>query len=330
MKKFMKVCAIMVAIMLALSIILLTAGGCGGGFAGIRHAMFRPSFFNCHGCHWGDVEDWFEEWDERLEDFSWGDDWNTYNPDDDSMFSGRYDVIENKDAWSQSFAADDIRNLKLGLGGCEVTLGVSPDAEYHVSAETIKKLQAYVTGDTLVVNAMTSGSFTSLTSFSTKVEILIPQGAVFHEIEASMGAGDFKAAFLNADAIEIDIGAGRLQVEKITAGTFSLELGAGQVIIEDAAVSRKMDAEIGAGELRFTGSVPGDMDVECAMGNADIHITGSSEKEHNYDLECSAGNLTVGDSSHAGVAYEEDIHNGADSEYKLSCFMGNIKLTFSE
>ena len=326
MKKFMKTCAVIVAIMLALSMILLTAGGCGGGLRGLSRAWFWRGF-NCYGCHLGEVDDWFEEWGERLEDWSWSDDWNTYDPDSDSLFNSFYDVIENKDKWSDSFSAENISNLQLELGGCEVTIGISPDAEYHVSAKSIKKMQAYVSGDTLYVRVTTTGQINSL---NTKVEILIPEGTVFDEVEASMGAGDFKIASLSADTIKMEIGAGRLQTEKVTAGELEIELGAGQVVIKDAVVSRKFEAEIGAGELRFTGSVPGDMDVECAMGNADIHITGSSEKDHNYDLECSAGNLTVGNRSHTGVAFEDDINNGADSEYKLSCFMGNIKVTFSE
>ncbi len=326
MKKFMKTCAIMVAIMLALSIILLTAGGCGGGLRGVSRAMFWRGF-NCYGCNIGEVDEWFEEWGERLEDWSWGDDWDTYNPDTEGLFNSLYDIIENKDSWSNSFSAEDIRNLEIDLGGCEVTLGTSPDAEYHVSAKTIKKLQAYVSGDTLHVRVITSGNIVSL---STKVEILIPEGTVFHEVRASLGAGDFRIAALSADTIKMEIGAGKLQIDKVTAGKLEIELGAGQVITKDAMISEKFKAEIGAGELRFTGSVPGDMDVECAMGNADIHITGSSEDEHNYDLECNAGNLTIGSRSHAGVAFVDDINNGADSEYKLSCFMGNIKVTFSE
>lgn len=326
MKKFMKTCAIIVAIMLVLSMILLTAGGCGGGLRGVSRAMFWHGF-NCYGCNIGEVDEWFEEWGDRLEDWGWGDDWNTYNPDSEGMFNSLYDIIENKDSWSNSFSAENIRNLEIELGGCEVTLGTSPDANYHVSAKTIKKLQAYVSGDTLYVRVITSGNIVSL---STKVEILIPEGAVFHEVKASLGAGDFELGNLSADTIKMEIGAGRLQTDKVTAKKLEIELGAGQVVIKDAMISEKFKVEIGAGELRFTGSVPGDMDVECAMGNADIHITGSSEEEHNYDLECSAGNLTVGSRSHAGVAFEDDINNGADSEYKLSCFMGNIKVTFSE
>lgn len=326
MKKFMKTCAVIVAVMLALSMILLTVGGCGGGLRGMSRALFW-SGFNCYGCHLGEADEWFEKWGEKLEDWSWGDNWNTYDPDSDSLFDSFYDVIENKDKWSDSFSAENISNLQLELGGCEVTLGISPDAEYHVSAKSIKKMQAYVSGDTLYVRVTTTGQINSL---NTKVEILIPEGTVFDEVEASMGAGDFTIASLSADTIKMEIGAGRLQTEKVTARELKIELGAGQVVIKDAMVSGKFKAEIGAGELRFTGSVPGDMDVECAMGNADINITGSSEKDHNYDLECSAGNMTVGSRSHSGVAFEDDIDNGADSEYKLSCFMGNLKVTFSE
>ncbi len=330
MKKFMKTCAIIMAIMLGLSLILMTIGGCGGGMQGIKYGFWNV--FNCYGCHAGDIDDWgewLEDIGDHFDDWGWGEDWNTYSPDENSLFSDAYELIENRDKWSQSFSAENIRNLEIDLGGCEVTVGKSPDADFHVSARTIKKLQAYAAGNTLYVRVVTSGKI-NVDVLSTKVEILIPEGAVFGTVDAALGAGDFKMDALRADKIKIELGAGRLQIEEALAKEMEIQLGAGQIVIKDAAVSEKLEAELGAGELRFTGSVPGDMDVECGMGNADIHIKGSTEEEHNYDLECSAGNLTVGGRTHSGVVYEDTIHNGADSTYKLSCFMGNIKVTFSD
>lgn len=330
MKKFMKTCAIIMAVMLGLGLILMTIGGCGGGMQGLKYGFWHG--FNCYGCHsghWDEWGDWLEDFGDDFGDWGWGEDWNTYSPDENGLFSEAYDIIENQDKWSQSFSAENIRNLEIDLGGCEVTVGKSPDADFHVSARTIKKLQAYAAGNTLYVRVVTSGKI-NVDVLKTKVEILIPEGTVFDTVAAALGAGDFKMDTLNADKIEIELGAGRLQIEEAMAKEMEIQLGAGQIVIKDATVSRKLEAELGAGELRFTGIVPGDMDVECGMGNADIHIKGSTEGEHNYDLECSAGNLTVGSCSHSGVVYEENIRNGADSTYKLSCFMGNIRVTFSD
>lgn len=337
MKKFMKTCAIIMAIMLGLSLILMTIGGCGGGMKGIRYGFWRG--FNCYGCHIEDFDDWgdwldslgddLDDLGDKFDDWGWGEDWNTYSPNENGMFSEAYDIIENQDRWSQSFSAENIRNLEIALGGCEVTIGKSPDADFHVSAKTIKKLQVYAEGNTLHIRVMTSGKI-NVDVLSTKVEILIPENAAFDTVDAALGAGDFKMESLRADKIKIELGAGRLQIEEALAKKMEIELGAGQIVIKDAAISEKLDAELGAGELRFVGSVPGDMDVECGMGNADIHIKGSTEEEHNYDLECSAGNLTVGSRSHSGIVYGNTISNGADSTYKLSCFMGNIRVTFSD
>ena len=80
--------------------------------------------------------------------------------------------------------------------------------------------------------------------------------------------------------------------------------------------------------MKFTGSVPGDLAAECALGNMELAITGSTEKDHNYDLDCAAGNLTAAGQSYAGLVAEKTINNGADSNYNLSCAMGNLTLTF--
>ena len=189
MKKFMKTCAIIMAIMLGLSLILMTIGGCGGGMQGIKYGFWNV--FNCYGCHAGDIDDWgewLEDIGDHFDDWGWGEDWNTYSPDENSLFSDAYELIENRDKWSQSFSAENIRNLEIDLGGCEVTVGKSPDADFHVSARTIKKLQAYAAGNTLYVRVVTSGKI-NVDVLSTKVEILIPEGAVFGTVDAALGGG---------------------------------------------------------------------------------------------------------------------------------------------
>ena len=86
--------------------------------------------------------------------------------------------------------------------------------------------------------------------------------------------------------------------------------------------------EVGVGEIRFEGSIPGDLDATCSMGNMEITVIGSTEQDHNMQMDCAAGNLDVGSRSYAGLATEQSIDNGADSDYNLSCAMGNMTLTF--
>lgn len=316
MKKFMKVCAIIAAIILGIGIVLLAVGGCGGGFRQLARQIrngelsFGP-------------EDWNIEWDEK---WVWNEDWQTYDLDGQDMFDNSFDIIKDRDAWSQDFSTEGVQNLELALGGCKVTVEPSTDEEFHILANKITAFQAYVKNGTLYVRGLKTGNWTS--NFTMEVTIQIPDGTEFSDVTLSLGAGDFSIVTITAQNMDIEVGAGRLQIDEMKADTLSCQLGAGQVIINNAEVTGNTSLEVGVGELCFTGSLPGNLDAECAMGNMEITVAGSREQDHNLDLECAAGNLTAGSHTFAGLASEQYIDNGAASTYKLRCSMGNLSLTF--
>lgn len=319
MKKFMKGCGITAAIILVLGITLVTVGGCGGGARELAQQVIDGEFSFGEE----DLREWFGEWDEE---WVWNEEWETYDLNENSIFNQSHEVIRDVEEHSESFYEAGVTNLNLGLGGCEVTVGVSDDDGYHVSAENIGAFQAYKEGDTLYVNAIKDGNRSGKDTMS--IKILVPADAMFEHVDMSLGAGDFTINNIAAKDMELEIGAGRLQADGLVAEDISCELGAGQVVIENAVTTGNVRLETGAGELVFEGSVPGDLTAECALGNMEITITGSTEKEHNYDLECAAGNLTAAGLNYAGLVAEKNISNGADSDYNLSCAMGNLTLTF--
>ncbi|MGN1148320.1 MAG: DUF4097 family beta strand repeat-containing protein [Lachnospiraceae bacterium] len=319
MKKFMKICAITVAVILVAGIILMTVGGCGGGFKKLTNQALNGDL--SFGPE--DLPDWVSDWGDG---WVWNEEWDTYDLDVNSMFNNAYPIIKDGESCSETFSAEGIRNLELGLGGCEVTVTTSPDESFHVYAEKITAFQTYTEGDTLYVAGLKNGKWTN--NFTMKVEVQIPAGVVFECIDMELGAGDFNVDAIEAGKLDLEIGAGRLQIGTVKTNELKCQLGAGQVVIENAETTGKVSLEVGAGELVFTGSVPGDLDAECALGNMEIHILGSTEADHNFDLECAAGNLTAGSHSYAGLVSEQNIENGAASDYKLNCAMGNMTLTF--
>lgn len=308
MKKFMKVCAIMVAVVFGLGVLLVALGGFGGGFKLVSEQVWRGDL---------NIENWFP-WD-----FKSG---VRYDISEDStLFDSIHDVIRNVDSYAQDFSGDSVKNLNLDLGGCRVTIGTSPDGDYHVEAKTISSFQAYVSGETLHINAVKNGTWNTNTMVIT---IKIPAGVRLDNIAMSLGAGDFVFDRLCADEVALEIGAGRLQVDALEAENFNCELGAGQAIITNGVTTGDVTLEVGVGEIRFEGSIPGDLDATCSMGNMEITVIGSTEQDHNMQMDCAAGNLDVGSRSYAGLATEQSIDNGADSDYNLSCAMGNMTLTF--
>lgn len=318
MKKFMKVCAIVVAVIFGIGIVMFTVGGCGGGIKQAGQQILNGKL------NIG-PENFAFNWDEK---WIWNEDWESYDLNEQDLFDGSAEVIRDRESWTCDFTAEEIKNLEIQLGGCEVTITASPDESYHILASRVEALQAYVQGETLHVRGLKTGGWNLSNNIYMAVTLQVPADTLLYNVNLSFGAGDFEIVALKAQSMEIEVGAGRLQMNELQADTLACQLGAGQVIFDNAAVTGDVSLEAGVGELRFTGNISGNLTAECAMGNMEIVILGSEEKDHNYDLECAAGNLTAGSVTKSGLASEEYIDNHAASTYALSCSMGNLELTF--
>ena len=63
------------------------------------------------------------------------------------------------------------------------------------------------------------------------------------------------------------------------------------------------------------------------MGNVEMKLEGG-EKDFNYRLEGSMGNIDLGRESYSGFSNEVVLNNGADKEMQVECSMGNISIRF--
>ena len=289
----------------------------------------------------------------NLKDWIWKEEWQTYELSDSSVFDPAYPVFEEGDA-AQDFEAGEINSLKISLGGCEMALQNSEDGRFHVTAEEVKKFQAYVQDGILHVHSLDSGDWNGNLLGNgietTRIVIEIPADTVFESIEISLGAGKFTLASLAADgevklelgggdfsleslkaaSLTCGLGAGKLVIGSLLADSLDCDMGAGQFIVENATVTGAADLDMGMGELTFTGSLPANLDASCSMGQMRFKILGSRETDHNYDLECAAGSLRVGGTSYTGAAGKK-IDNGAQTSlYRLVCALGNLEVTFEE
>lgn len=335
MKKFMKICGITVLIIFLLGLGLAAIGRLGGG-RNVLQNQILSGVFNFGS----NVLNWDSRW-------LWNEEWETYDLNMDNIFDSAYDILRSGESTSD-FSSEEIHNLELSLGGCKMILKESADGSFHVNAENIQAFQTYVKGDTLYINSLVNGRW-SFSSQSTVITIEVPAGFEFEKVRMSLGAGEFTSVPLLGKEIKLELGggdftfeslktavlncklgAGRLTIENLYTENVECNMGAGQIIVRNAETTGDLDFEVGMGDLEFTGSIPGNLDAECAMGQMRFHILGSSQEDHDYDLECAMGNLSVGSSSFTGLSSDKKIDNGAGSLYHLECSMGNLEVTFSE
>ncbi len=297
-----------------LGLLLVTASGCGEGLKELADLPERIA----------DGE--FSIDSEELRDMLWNEEWTTYDVSSVTTFDEDYPTIKDEAFYEDTLSAQGITALDFELGGCEVKVETSPDADFHVTVENVSAFQAFTEENTLYVKGVQTGTWTGGLSTNMKITVQLPKDSAYEQAQMSFGAGEFQMQTVSADSITVKVGAGKLQIADLKAEQLEVQLGAGQALLENADV---VNAELtaGAGELIFTGSIPGDLHAECAMGNMEIRIWGSAQADHNYEMDCVAGNLTLEEKTYSGVS-EEKVDNQASSDYDLECAMGNLTLIF--
>ncbi|MCX4323006.1 MAG: DUF4097 family beta strand repeat-containing protein [Lachnospiraceae bacterium] len=149
------------------------------------------------------------------------------------------------------------------------------------------------------------------------------------QIKANLGAGMVTADGFEGAEISVTVGAGELLADRITAGTADFEIGAGHLSISELSISGEMDLEVSMGAAEVAGTIAGDLEAECSMGEIVMNLAGS-EDDHSYYVECGMGNVDVGSYSSGGVASHKSWNAGKSSYFDINCNMGNVTVTFEE
>lgn len=222
----------------------------------------------------------------------------------------------------------DIPDLELKLGAGEFEI-IETDRE-DILVKATKKVDVSTDSDTIRIHTPKTFHFIKIGIMEkgNHVIIEIPEGMKFEDVKMEIGAGELDCPTIVADSLRMDIGAGSIYVDEYGCKEAVASVGAGEIIIGKGR-SEDMDIDVGMGSLTFRGAVGDSLDVDCGMGNVQMWLEGS-EKDHNYEIDCGMGNVVVGSTSYGGVAADQDIDNGASSEFDLDCGMGNLEIRFEE
>lgn len=259
------------------------------------------------------------------------------------VFDSNYPVYEGDVDKTRVPEAENPDRMFLDIGGGVVEFKTSDDGNYYFSGENAIKFQCYVKGDALYVIM----DYTmNVTNQNHMVTVWIPENQTYREISFDVGSGDIHAQGLNADNIKFDVGSGEIRTQALNADdiridvgsgavtisqmetrNLTVDIGSGQVTLEKSTVKDFADIEVGVGQVDYTGSITGNLDAGCSVGAMYFKLTGSKE-DHNYEVDCSMGSVTVGSESFGGVAASRSIQYGVASNFDLDCSIGEISITF--
>ena len=258
---------------------------------------------------------------------------------DDIDFIGDFDIGEagmfdaNKDIYFEGDVekycpGTDIQDLEIEVGGCSLETKVSGDDRIYLEMKNAHKFQGYVEDGTLYIRA-TTGSVNHWSEMGSRVITLyLPENYSFHEVKADLGAGEMRFDGLKAEEVSLESGAGRIASNRLQAKSLEISIGAGFIELKDMEADT-LEVEVGMGEFVAEGAIHGSASVECSMGNVEMTLEGS-EKDFNYELEGSMGNIELGAESFSGFSREKKIENNARKNMEIECSMGNIFIRFKE
>lgn len=344
MNKFIKGCCIAAVIFIVIGGITLAVSLTFGGRSALRTLMTenRNGFFSMSNLvNWDD--DWFWNSDEIYPDDDWAtdndyiysdDDWVTDNnnayPDDDW-------TADNKETYSGDHSElsiatkEEVRDLLVQIGAAKVTITESDNEYFQIKGNTNYPYKCYVENGTLVLKGLMnreSHKWNVDDNFlnTNHITLSIPKDVSFQDVTIEFGGGMLKVESLDTNSITLTGGASNMVIDKLIANYTDVEMGAGNLEIMQADL-QDAEFEIGVGNLELEGIITRELSLNCGLGNVIMDLQ-DSEANHNYELDASAGRISIGSKSLSGLSRDKYINNNANSTYDIECGLGNVSIGF--
>ena len=315
MKKFAKVSLIIAGILFAIGCILGSFSAIAGGGSVIKNIKEKEYF------------------EEKIDAFTDVIGSAAFYATDGKWGGGfiRGEDGKSVSTWSEDageIEAAGVRDMELQLGAGTFIIEEKEEADgiIDISISGVGNCKYYVDGETLHVEGFEGKWHTLNMCSDNRIEIRIPKNSSIEEISIDAGAGIVEISDLVVKELKLQGGAGQFVLSDMEVGELNAQIGAGEM---EATGIKAMNAEfsVGMGELRYGGTITGNLDAECGMGNMELTLSGK-ETDHNYEIECAAGNVDIGSFSVSAMATEKVINNNAASNFDIECSMGNITIDF--
>lgn len=152
----------------------------------------------------------------------------------------------------------------------------------------LKNLSFRQTGERLIITERTAGN---PDYEGARLTVTIPEGAVFSEIDITVGAGRFTADVLSGDEVNLEFGAGDVYIGSLYATREAdIEGGAGKITIGGGSVS-DLQLAMGVGELVLKSELFGG-ELDLGVGEARITLLGERE-DYALELNRGIGSITL-------------------------------------
>ena len=251
-------------------------------------------------------------------------------------FSHIYTIEKDEDGWDIDFdgreherksylnnkqsltGIDDVIGLELEVGAAEVEF-VTDSAATEITVQASDNFNVYVKNKVLHVNSKSIAK-------NENVKIEIPQDTVFENVEIQGNACEIVIPYIEARQFDVETDAGSVVIDELISEQAEFDVDAGEIVVNNGSIVN-CEVNVGVGNFEYCGNITKYGDVEVGMGNAEFYLD-ANENDYNYEIECGAGNVTVGDSDYSGLSVKKMINNNADAVVEVDCGVGNVTIEF--
>lgn len=351
MKKFTKICLIASLILILIGGSICAIGAAAGGWRLVNNIGQHGRWWNvvdriAYAYNWDHYYDWhsgwddWEDWKEASENIN-----REISQEIHSELSGLGEEISsdinnelknsgishfyksqsiNEEYSDTGIAKSEITEIEVNIGGAALYINESDSDTFGIRKEGTGEYNIYTSQGRIYLEGNKNNRVRR--SNNEKVYLSIPKDMKFDYMELNVGGGYIGAPYLNADEMELTVGAGLIEVEQIESRDLSVDVGAGKVTLENVNAV-EMDVSVGVGHAYVEGTITEKLEAECGMGAVELKLRGE-EKDFNYDLECTAGGIQIGNKTYGALANDRYINNNAAKECSLQCSMGGIQVSF--
>lgn len=223
-------------------------------------------------------------------------------------------------------SASKVRDMKIDIGGAALCFMESENDNFGLKIDGKEDYKYYESKGVFYLEGG-KRHFTGNDN-TERVYLYIPKGKEFDEVEINVGGGVIYIGELDAREVDLTSGAGIITCEKISCRDLDAEVGAGEVIL-NGITADKMDMDVGVGTAYVQGKIGMEIDAVCGMGLIAMNLD-NAETDFNYEIECTAGEIAVGDKVYHALADDIDVNNRASGKCSLECSMGSISVIFEQ
>lgn len=255
-----------------------------------------------------------------------------------SISFGKYG-IQLGSAQLLNMSGDDLESSRIPLEGeltgldldfsiADVTITQNGDAGYMEWKNVPKgMLHQEINNGVLQVKIESPNHFFNLGFFDSEQEcslvINLPPEAALSDTTIDAGIGNLRMEGFTAGQLTIEGDIGDTVLQSISASSMNLNGDTGNIIAENITCQGKTVLIAGVGDTSLSGTLEGDLQVKCGVGDMDISLNGDI-MDYQFDITGGVGTVTINDEVNVSMSDYHSLNQDAPYKFEVSAGVGDV------